>query len=170
MQRAQRLLDVPASERTSLIEAGADTSFILVPGDYLKLISLSVEGHELSRADMTTVVGAARVHGQSRYFHRDANRFLIGPKPYEGQTIKLVYDANFAAVSDNEANWLTDIAPDMLVSGAMVEACRFFVDPRMQSYEDAFVKAIGDLNMQAAADELTHGAMPVVYSFDFGRY
>jgi len=168
IQRAQRLLRVPASETVveGTIEEGFET--ITIPPDFLKLISLSINGIELTRRDLTTVKRLAATTGTARHFCRVGASFLIGPMPQIDDTLLLVYHSDFAALqADTDANFLTEAAPDIITDGAMSAACRHYNDPRAAAYEESFVKSIVDLNNMAQEDELTNAQVSSAYSFAF---
>lgn len=170
--RAQRLLRVPAAEDVlEYFIAEGFESRLYIPGDYLKLISLTTgDGEELRRTDLTTVSRLACFHGYPKFYARQGPEFVIGPKPQGGSTLRLTYHVDMSALSaDTDENWLTTIAPDVLINGALAAACKFYVDPRADGYEADFVRDITDLNIQAADDELTNAAIMPSHSFDFGE-
>lgn len=171
-QRAQRLLRVPAAE--DVLEYFIAEGFegrLFIPGDYLKLISLSADGgEELRRTDLSTVMRLSQHEGCPKFYARQGPEFIIGPRPCGGTTLRLVYHVDMSTLSaDTDENWLTTIAPDVIVSGALAAACKFYVDPRADGYEADFVRDITDLNIQAADDELTNAAIMPSHSFDFGE-
>lgn len=160
IDRAQRLLVTPASEKVVTYGVASGFTTLAVPGDYLKMIALSVNGRELTRVEPTVARMLAKVVGCARVYARDGAQIVIGELPQPGDTIQINYQSNFSdLVADADANWLTDIAPDVILSGAMVFACRHFNDSRLQDYEAQFQQAISDLNIQAANDELTNAAI-----------
>lgn len=168
IQRAQRLLTVPAAEGLLHIEVGPAFNALDIPNDYLRLISLQVDGQEVRRSDVTTVKSLAQTVGVSRYFVREGAQLLIGPKPSENSVITINYGRNFGNLVDpTDSNWLTDIAGDVIIAGAMVSACRYYLDQRMSVFEEQFTKGIGDLNMQSAYDELSNAQLGGTYSFAF---
>jgi hypothetical protein len=160
IDRAQRLLVTPASEKVVLVTVASGFTTLAVPGDFLRLIQLSVNGRELTRVEPSVAKYLAQVTGASTVFARDGAQFVIGELPQIGDTIQLNYQSNFSTLSaDTDTNWLTDIAPDVILSGAMTFACRHFQDPRLGDFEGQFQQAISDLNLQAANDELTNAAI-----------
>lgn len=171
IRRAQRLLKTPASEVIgTLITTTASNGVIDIPPDLLQIVSIDVDGVELTRTNLTDVNKLMQIVGsQSTHFCRDQHTLRIGPIPPVGAKIRLVYMSNFAALADDtDENWLTRTAPELIIAGAMVDLCRQFVDlQRMSLYEDLFQRTVSELNNMAAADELTNAAMPIIYSFDF---
>lgn len=168
IQRTQRLLRTPASETVAIYHIGSEYTLMPVPGNYLKLVSMRLnDDHEITRADLSTVLKAARYSGCTNWFCRDGGNFILGPKPTEGDKITIIYHTDFSdLVSANDYNWLTEVAPDVVVNGALAAACRTYVDPRRDSYEGDFLQAITDLNMQAADDELLNSSISPCNSFD----
>lgn len=172
IRRAQRLLRVPAAEEVlEYFIAEGFQSRLYIPGDYLKLISLSTQdGEELRRTDPSTVARYAQYEGCPKFYARVGPEFIIGPRPVQGTVIRLVYHVDMAELNvDTDENWLTTVAPDLIVNGALAAACKFYVDPRTDAYEADFTRDITDLNVQAADDELTNAALMPSHSFDFGE-
>jgi len=168
IQRAQRLLRSPGSEAASIITVGEAFDGLAIPGDYLKLISITVNDNELVRRDLGTCLKGAKNPGIPRFFARNRNQFLLAPRPVAGDEITIVYHADFSALSSLEdTNWLTEIAPDVIIDGALSDACDHFSDPRASTFEANFIKSITDLNMQASDDELTNAAQAPGFSLDF---
>lgn len=170
IRRAQRLLRTPASEVIgSLVITSTSTGIIDIPGDLLSLVSIDVDGVALTRVDLSTVNANRAFTGNPLYFCRDQHRFLIAPMPFEGQTVRIVYSADYSALSaDTDENWLTRTAPELIIAGAMIEFCRMFLDVRQQVYEQQFMTTISELNTMAQADELTNASIQPGISFDFG--
>lgn len=168
IQRAQRLLRVPASEKLLTTPVTNPFSGLAIPGDFLKLVSLSSDGIEISRNSLPVVQQAAKNNGQPEFYARYGSKFLIGPVPYEGTTLDLVYSADFTNLeSDSSENFLTLIAPDVIIYGALSYACGHFSDPRKETFEQEFVKAIVDINNQASEDELTNAQVAPSYNLNF---
>lgn len=169
LQRAQRLLRVPASEQVVTFVTAEGFKRLFIPGNFLKLVSLSTNHGELRRVDATTAMRLAQYEGCPQVFSRATNEFIIGPRPKYGDEIVMVYQSDLTALSaDTDENWLTKIAPDIILSGALAAACKFYVDPRRDDYEAEFTRDITDLNVQAADDELTNAAIMPAYDMNGG--
>lgn len=170
IQRTQRLLRTPGSEAATNITFGPEDINVAIPGDYLRMVGMTVDGgDELRRVSLTEALRAAKNPGIPQVYARNRNVFVVGPRPAVSSDIEIVYHANFAALANPEdSNWLTEIAPDIIIDGALSKACIHFTDPRKDSYENEYVTAIVDMNTQAQDDELVNGQVASSYSLDYG--
>lgn len=168
IQRAQRLLRVPAMEFRTVYNVGSDYDRMPIPGNYLKLVSLTFnDENELHHTDLTTALRGAKFIGRTTSYSRDGGAWILAPRPRPGDKVYLVYHVDFAVLNDaTDSNWITQVAPDIVVSGALSAACRTYVDPRRDSYEADFIQGITDLNIQATDDELTNAQIAPTHSFD----
>lgn len=167
IMRAQRLLEVAASEAVYQVNVEEGFDKLLLPSDFLRLISLTVDGVEVPRGTLTETNILAQNAGTPIMFVRDDNALVIGPRPQTDSTIRLVYMSDFTVlVEDADENFLTIIAADILVAGAMVEACAYFSDPRGAAYEDKFIKGINDLNLMSKRDDMMNANIKPAFGFD----
>lgn len=165
-QRAQRLLRVPAGETVIPFIVGDTFDALTIPGDFLKLISLYAGPNEITRTDEATVRRLAEHTGCPRYFARSGGTLVIAPRPNVGEVITLTYLANAPdLIADTDSNWVSEIAPDVIINGAMRLALMFFSDARADMYEAEFVKAVADLNNMALEDELTNASVAPALNF-----
>jgi hypothetical protein len=171
IQRTQRLLRTPGSESAAIISLSDGEAELSIPGDYLKMVNVFVDdGEPLVRTDLTTVIRASRYPGTPRFYARNREKLVLGPRPSGASQVTLVYHANFAALTNpTDSNWLTEIAPDVILDGALAKACEHFSDPRLDRFESSFVTAIVDLNTQAQDDELANAQMGTGYSLNFSE-
>lgn len=170
IQRTQRLLRTPGSEVATETTVGEAYDGIAIPGDFLQLVSLVVNDRELRRVSLHEALGWARNTGEPLVFARNRNQLILGPKPQVGTVVTLVYHADFSDLTaETDSNWLTEIAPDVIIDGALSDACDHFNDPRGPKFEQNFVNSIVDLNNMADRDELSNAAITPAYGFDFGR-
>jgi len=173
IQRAQRLLRVPASESTAIINVQAnDDGRVAIPGNYLKLVSVSVDDHELQRVSLEEVLRYRRnTLGNPKFFARDRTELVLAPYTQGPFSVRITYHADFSNLNgDADRNWLTEIASDIIINASLHVAFTHFVDPRRAEAEEDFLKAVNDLNLQAADDELTNAAIAPSHGFDFGDY
>jgi hypothetical protein len=163
IRRVQRTLRTPAME-TGVIYTITDfdaPTGLPIPSNYLELVRLTnSDGHELVRRDFTTVTSLAEDTGVPWMFARRGSYWLIGPTPEEGDTVRADFYGEFEEVEDDEdTNLLTVTAPDLMVYGALVFACKHFHDKRLADFEATFNQIMGELMDQADRDELSGGAV-----------
>lgn len=168
IQRAQRLLRVPAQEKTIQYIVKPGFTVVPVPGDHLRLISISACGDELEVTDATTVRRMTKQSGRARFYVRDGSSWILGPHPRNGDQIFVTYAADAGQlVSEGDRNWLSEIAPEIIIHGALSQAFLHFADVRREAFEAEFVKGIADLNLQAVSDELVNATVAPSFRFDF---
>src|ERR1044072_1011055 len=126
------LLNTPAMEQIGVMTVDDDYNDVPIPGDYLQIVSLSVNGREISRGALSTVQNLAENgSGCPTLYARSGPRFVLGPTPQEGDEITIVYRADFSNLAaDADTNWMTEVIPDILTYAALVEATAYFTDPR----------------------------------------
>lgn len=163
-QKIQRSLRVPAMEKSIVATVGSlFTDGLQVPGDLLQLIAITDDdtGLELKRGTLQQALPLQKydASGCPKLFTRRGAKFLIAPLPAQGKSIRMDYYAQFKPlVNTTDTNVLTDIAPDLLMQGALVFACTHFNDKRKDGFTADYNATIDDINMQAARDELTANA------------
>lgn len=162
--RTQRTLRIPAMEKAITATIGnIFTSGLDVPGDLLQFIAMTDENraYELTRRALPEVMNAIKhdAPGSSRIFARRVSKFLLGPKPIAGDVIRMDYYATFQPLTaDSDTNVLSDIAPDIIIYGALTYAATYFLDKRLPEFEARYSQIYNDLDMQANRDELTGNA------------
>ena len=164
ISRCQRDLRIPAMEKSVTATIGnLYTSGLDVPGDLLQLISISdvKAARELSRRALPEVLNAIKYEtvGNSRIFARRVSKFLLGPAPITGDVLRMDYYATFTPlVADGDSNILSDVAPDLIIYGALTYAATYYLDKRLAEFEARFSQIHNALDEQALRDELTGGA------------
>lgn len=162
IRRAQRTLRIPSMERGVEVVIADPYEGVPIPDDFLELIRITraSDNIELDRRDFSTVSALAAGVGIPRTFTRQGPYFLLGPTPTEGSEYRIDYYAEFEEVSaDGDENMLTLLAPDIIVYGALVYACRHFTDKRLPVMEETYKQIVGELTEQAMRDELSGGAV-----------
>lgn len=78
--------------------------------------------------------------GAPKFIAREAENFIFGPYPASTYTIKGVYYKRLTALSaDNETNWFTTNAPDLLLFAALCEAAPYMNhDERISTWEKKY--------------------------------
>lgn len=173
LQKIQRELRVPAMEKSIVATVGnLFTDGLAVPGDLLQFIALTdvLSGNELTRTTLPVVLQLQKndQSGCPKHFHRRGSKFLIAPLPDQGAQLRLDYYAAFKPlVADSDTNVLTDIAPDLIIRGALVFAATHFSDKRKADFKADYQEIFDGLQDQANRDELTGNAVVApAYRFD----
>lgn len=172
IQRAQRLLRVPAMEKSAVISVAAGDEGVNVPGDLLQFINVfwsptNGDWKKLKNYDIGDVYALRKEVGGPEYFARQDGNLVVSPRPDTAGYIRVDYYADFSNLSnDTDSNWLTEIAPDVIIYGALSYAADYFLDNRRDVFEQRFVGAIDELTIQAQLDELTAAAtMSPAYNY-----
>lgn len=166
LRRAQRNLRVPAMEQAVEVEIGDDYAGLPLPSDYLQLIRLvNSDGEELERVDLTTANARAETTGVPKVFCRQGSKWVLGPTPLEDDTVRIDYFGQFEDLEeDADENWLTEIAPDLLVYGALSFAGKHFNDRRRQEWEQMYRDIFLELQDQGDRDELINAVVMPAYA------
>ena len=177
IQRIQRVLRIPAMEnQLTLVTDG--TPNLTIPGDLLEVVALYTDDttnqDKLSKLDLQTVVRKSNVMGIPYCYCRIGPQWLIGHCPPSGTNIHLSYYQDASSLSaPTDHNWLTDVAPDLFIYGALVRAADFFLDERKDMFETAFTQSLSDLQDQADRDELENTSVGMACptgQIDYGDY
>lgn len=167
VQRIQREIRVPAMEK--LVEVLTDgSSTIPIPGDLLEVISIhtndTVNRQKLTRTDLQTILDYAAIPGSPRYYHREAFSFNIGPYPPSETSVWIHYYADASTLAaDTDHNWITDVAPTLLIYAALSYASDYYLDDRKQLFEQNYIQIAEQLQLMANQDELQNASISPAY-------
>lgn len=167
IQRIQRELRVPSMEK--LVSISTDgTSAFQVPGDLLEIIAMYtddvVNTKKLIRTDLQSILDWAKVPGSPRFYYREGNFFTIGPVPPAGTSVYLNYYVNAGTLSaDTDSNWITQVAPTLLVYAALSYAADYFLDDRKQMFEASYMQIAEQMQLMALQDELQNASISPAY-------
>lgn len=167
VQRIQRELRVPAMEKIVEIETDG-TSKLPVPGDLLQVISIhtndSVNRTKLARCDLQTILDYAAIAGSPRVYYREGAYLNIGPVPASGTSVFIHYYADASSLSaDSDTNWLTEVAPTLLIYAALSYAADYFLDDRKQLFEASYMQIAEQLVTMAIQDEVENASISPAY-------
>jgi len=166
--KTQRILRVPSMEAFAEI---TDTDGVFdLPTDFLAVITLDPgDSAPLTRGATAEVFMLNKQVGNPLKYTRNANKIILGPVPSGEHTYYLTYYRTFPELtSDVATNWLTDSAPDVLIYGALVKACEFYLDARKDQFDASYMDAVTTLMEQSMQDELTNASMGASYLFSDG--
>lgn len=173
--RIQRVLRVPALEKSVVVTLTADTYYtsgrLPIPSDYLKLRQITINNQPpIDKQDLGSVLRlVGHGSGMVSCFARQGGAWVFGPVPdttytdptgvVQTSVVRIDYYAEFPTEATPTADTiLTDIASDLLVYGALSYACDHFTDKRGPAFEGRFTQALSDLQAQGDDDELSGGA------------
>jgi hypothetical protein len=177
LARAQRKLRVPAMEKSAdltIADGYSNSVGLAIPSDLVELKEISYSDDTTARTlreaplGITLRAGVINAPDHPYMFARRGSTWVLGPLPTAGDVLRVDYWAELPAlVEDTDSNWLTEIAPDVLVYGALSFAADYYTDKRVAGFEQRFSNALDELQEQADEDELTMGAAVVpAYFFD----
>ena len=137
--RIYRDLRIRAME--TALSTAISSGIVAVPSGYIEMKFAYVDGSsKLQRKDsewIYTKYPNRVADRQPFFFAREGENFIFGPYPDSGYTVKGLYYKKLAALSgQNETNWFTTNAPDLLLAATMLE-CMIYIqdDPRITLWE-----------------------------------
>lgn len=170
LQRVQRILRIPAMERAMIITIGDDFEGITIPGDFLQLVSITSNGHQLLQGSLDEVLGLQKLGvGEPTRFHRLLNKILVGQMPAKGTKLRVDYIGDLNEfTSDDDTPTILEIAPDLIIYGALVFAANYYLDQRLEQFDQIFQGLLNEFQAQAYDDAIAGGAaVTPAYSMSF---
>lgn len=167
VQRIQRELRVPAMEKVAIFTTDG-TFQVDVPGDYLEMINIytntTTTHQRMVRSDSQKILDYTKIPGIPQYYSRVGGKFYIGPVPPTGTQVFIHYYADAASlVVDTDINWMTEVAPTLLVYAALSYAADYFLDDRKQLFEASYIQIAEQLQNMALQDELANASVSSAY-------
>lgn len=168
LARIQRTLRVPAMEAQEVIttnDTNGDT--IVLPADYLNMKYIYTPKEDgtslmLEYKDVATFLAIPSSVGVPAYYTRIRGELKMKPYPQVGSTINMIYYNEIPdLVNDTDENFLTIIAPDLLVYGALTFAADYFVDDRKQVFEERFAAVYSEVDEQARLVEMDQSSIAI---------
>jgi hypothetical protein len=162
ISRIQRELRAPLMEKATLVTIGEDYDGLEIPSDYIALVALTVVDEEtkLRRVDLQVAQREAVNIDTPQVFARQAGKWILGPTPIEDTVIRIDYFGEVGALEeDDDENVLTIIAPDLVSYAALVYAAEYFLDRRLEAFENRYNIMLNAIQSQSDFDELSHAAI-----------
>jgi hypothetical protein len=167
IMRIQRELRVPFMEKQILYTIPEGFTKLAIPSDLLALKGIMVDAdgdsvleYQLSRKDISTVVQASQLPGHPTVYARQGSSWVLGNMPVAGSQVLIYYYAEFAALADDNAeNTCLKVAWDLVLNGALSNACDYLDDDRVDRFENRYGQIAKQLQEQADGDELTADAV-----------
>lgn len=170
--RIQRTLRVPSMEKSLIYVTTADAADLLVlPNDFLQQRDLFWKNGTLTFKPLNQFQRYPLAVGDPLYYTRIQGSYKLKPTPQVGTEITMIYYGEIPdLVNDTDENFLTAIAPDLLVYGALTFAADYYVDDRKQAFEDAFNRIYGELMDQAYQLEMTQDGQAVAPAYSYPEF
>ena len=171
--RIQRTLRVPSMEKALEITFTEELpdSFVL-PNDFLGVRDLyfiqAPYSKSLERLEVGRFLEVNQLAGSvPQFYARFQNTIKVKPAQ-AGMKLYLTYYGEIPdLVNDTDENFVTHIAPDLLVYGALSFACDYFVDDRKDAFEQRYETIYNEIVEQNYQLEFAGGMNMVqsLYSF-----
>lgn len=171
--RIQRNLRVPAMEKAYITVTTEDNpGTIILPQDFLRLKHLYISNAPIEYVDVSTFMRTQDAPGNTpKIYTRIQGSYLLKPTPPVGLTITMIYYGEIPdLVNDTDTNFVTEIAPDLLVYTALTFAADYYIDDRKQQFADMAVLALNELQAQADEVEMAQEGLVVSASFNSPEY
>ncbi len=167
--RVQRQLRTPANEKLKTHNISTTTASISLPSDFIEIISVYYDQHELNRVPMSKFRQLNKNNhiGSPTSFTRQQEKLLLHPQPATGSLV-LYYYGEFDAMSqDSDENTLASIGSDLIIYAALTYAADFYLDDRGQNFEAKYQAFLKEIQEQANDQELNGGINAVQPNFTY---
>lgn len=171
--RIQRTLRVPSMEKVEIYTVGSTNQGVLsLPNDFLQLKHLYTSTGTVNFVDLGSFVKTADAPGNTpTIYTRVQGSFLLKPTPPQDSQITMIYYGEIPdLVEDTDSNFLTEIASDLLIYGALTFAADFFIDDRKEYFEQVAVRIFNEVQEQANSMEFAQEGMAVSNSYNNPEY
>ena len=175
--RIQRTLRVPPMEKmmTSTV-TDENSNTIILPNDFLRIKHLYTTGlqrnYSIEYKDPSTFIQTPDAPGNTpKIYTRIQGSLLLNPTPPVGMQIAMVYYGEIPdLVADADTNFLTEIAPDLLIYTALSFAADYYIDDRKDQFEQVAESAFQQLMDQAYEVDMNQEGLTVSTSFFAPEY
>jgi hypothetical protein len=163
------------------------TADIDMNSDEPEFISLPQYFHSMRRVRLKSVTGTPNLkfavpaqldmlrekdntEGTPTHFTIFGDEMELYPTPSQTEQLEMIFRKNLTALSDsNTTNWLLDLAPDLYLYGALLEAAPYLhEDERIPVWASAVGSGFEQLNK--LSEEATYNAGPLVIRRRSGGY
>ena len=174
LARIQRTLRVPAMESQEVVttnETNGDT--IVLPENYLNMKYIYTPKSDgtslmLEYKDVANFLAIPSSVGVPAYYTRIRGELKMKPYPQTGSVVNMIYYSEIPdLVAETDENFLTIIAPDLLVYAALTFAADYFVDDRKQAFEDRYAEIYGEVEEQARMVEFDQSSIAIAPAYAY---
>lgn len=167
--RIQRTLRVPSMEKAYItVTNGDNPGTIILPSDFLRLKHLFIWNAPIEYVDVSTFMRTPDAPGNTpKIYTRVQGSLLIKPTPPVNTSITLIYYGEIPDFTgDTDSNFLSELAPDLLIYTALSFASDFYIDDRKDQFEAVAQRAFQELIDQALEVEMIQEGLTVSTSFN----
>lgn len=163
LSRIQRTLRIAPMERQDVVSSNdVGDNLITIPQDFLSMKYLWSGDKMLEFRDFATFLTIPDNVGAPEYYTRVRGGLLIKPRPPLGTEINMVYYGQFDDLTTDESeNALTNVAPDLLIYGALSFASDYFFDERKPLFDGRYASIYAELEEQSRMVEWDQSTMSV---------
>ena len=170
ISRIQRQLRTPLNEKKTTYTFTSKATSVTLPSDFLEIISVYMDGYELSRTTMSQYrqLQKTSATGNAKQFVREQQKLLLFPAPATGE-MSLYYYSEFPALSaDSDTNNLSTVAPDLIVYAALTYSADYFLDERAEIFEMKYNQFLQEIQEQSNDQELNGGTQVIQPAYQYG--
>ena len=167
LARIQRTLRVPSMEKMETYTVNDVTpDTLILPNDFLNIKYLYSGDTLLEYVDLDRFLRTPGSVDTPRIYTRIQGSLKIKPTPPECTEILMVYHGEIPDLpTDASTNFITEIAPELLVYGALTYAADYFIDERKPLFEETFGRVFAELMEQSYMTEMEQSAMSMASPF-----
>jgi hypothetical protein len=133
---------------------------LILPNDFLNIKHLYCEDVLLEYVDLNRFLRTVGGTDTPTMYTRIQGNLKIKPVPQEGTELYMVYYGEIPDLTtDTSTNFLTEIAPELLVYGALTYASDYFIDERKPLFEETFGRVFAELQEQSYLTEMEQSGM-----------
>lgn len=167
--RIQRTLRIAPMERQEIYttnDVAAD--MLTLPQDFLSMKYLWSGDRMIEYKDLATFLNIPTSSGPPQYYTRIRGGLQIKPVPPVGTVVNMIYYGEFDDLTtDTSDSALTNIAPDLLIYGALTFLADYFVDDRKQAFEDRYNAIYSEIEEQSRSVEWDQATLNVAPAYAY---
>jgi hypothetical protein len=168
LSRIQRTLRVPSMEKTAVYTINDVTPDTLaLPNDFLNIKYLYCDTTLLQYVDLGKYLQAPSNVDTPTMYTRLQGNLKLKPIPVEDTEVLMVYYGEIPDLTeDTDTNFLSIIAPDLLIYGALSYAADYFIDERKGLFEETYSRVYQELVEQASLTEMDQSSLAIGTPFN----
>mgnify|MGYP007032652411 CR=1 FL=1 len=163
--RISLVVRVPAIETTIIMTVNSD-GYATIPSDFLEVKDVFYDYDPLTRVSLSEIHRRADRSGDPEMFARETYRLRLYPTPasYGDSELRMIYYYDVGRLtSTNTSHVMLELAPELYLYAALVEAADFLGTGQRDAYEAKYQMAYGRL-MKHSRDAEFAGSTAVIQS------